>query len=271
MSRKIIPRLLAAAATLAVLVAALTVIGGTSLAAGSAAEANYAPQNTAAPSISGNAQIGQTLTANTGTWNSQTTPTYSYAWQQCDAQGNACTAIKGATGTTYAVQTADAGKTIRVVVTATSSSGSTSATSAQTAVVGQPGPEGAIKLSNGATSIPASSVTGGERLVIDSLQFSPGRLMTRAPFTGRFHVSDTRGYVVRDALVLVTGLPYAWAQTSGEVRTDQTGWATMTINPTVNMPLGRHDALVMFVRARVEGQPVLAGSSSRRLVQVSIR
>jgi hypothetical protein len=84
-------------------------------------------------------------------------------------------------------------------------------------------------------------------------------------------VSDTRGYVVRDALVLVTGLPYAWAQTSGEVRTDQTGWATMTINPTVNMPLGRHDALVMFVRARVEGQAVLAGSSTRRLVQVSIR
>jgi hypothetical protein len=32
-----------------------------------------------------------------------------------------------------------------------------------------------------------------------------------------------------------------------------------------------HNALVMFVRARVEGQSLLAGSSSRRLVQVGIR
>jgi hypothetical protein len=28
---------------------------------------------------------------------------------------------------------------------------------------------------------------------------------------------------------------------------------------------------VMFVRARVEGQPILAGSSTRRLVQITVR
>jgi hypothetical protein len=54
--------------------------------------------------------------------------------------------------------------------------------------------------------------------------------------------------VVREALVKVTGLPYAWARTGVEVRTDQTGWATMTIVPTQNMPLGRRNALVMFVQ-----------------------
>ena len=42
----------------------------------------------------------------------------------------------------------------------------------------------------------------------------------------------------------------------------------MTINPTVNMPLAS-TALVMFVRARVEGQSLLTGSSTRRLVQVT--
>src|SRR3954447_21962027 len=56
-----------------------------------------------------------------------------------------------------------------------------------------------------------------------------------------------------------------------EVRTDQTGWATVPITPTQSLPLGRRNALVMFVRARVEGQSLLAGSSTRRLVQTLIR
>ena len=84
-------------------------------------------------------------------------------------------------------------------------------------------------------------------------------------------MSDTRGYVVRDTLVKVTGLPYSWAQSRGEVRTGQDGWATVTIVPTRNLPLGKRAALVMFVRARVEGQSLLAGSSSRRLVQITVR
>jgi len=55
-----------------------------------------------------------------------------------------------------------------VAVTATDSSGSNSATSAQTAVVSQQGPQGAIKLQNGATSIPATSVN-------DALVKAPAR------------------------------------------------------------------------------------------------
>src|SRR5689334_22369312 len=136
MTRRFIPRLLATAATVAAVVAALTVVAGTGFAAQSSpAAANYAPTNTAAPTISGTPQVGQTLTASTGTFTSDTTPTYAYQWQRCDAQGNNCAAITGATSSTYVVQSADLGKTIRVSVTATNSSGSTSATSAQTAVV----------------------------------------------------------------------------------------------------------------------------------------
>jgi hypothetical protein len=84
MSRKTLPRLLGAAATVVLLVVALTAIAGTGFAAGSAAQANYAPVNSAAPTISGTPQVGQTLTANPGTWNSDTTPTYTYQWQRCD-------------------------------------------------------------------------------------------------------------------------------------------------------------------------------------------
>jgi hypothetical protein len=270
MTRKTLPRLFGAAVTVVLLVVALTAIAGTGFAGTSAAQANYAPTNTAAPTISGTPQVGQTLTANPGTWNSSTTPTYTYQWQRCDTAGNACAAIAGATAQTYTVTTADENATLRVAVTATSSSGSGSATSSQTAVVSQPGPAGAIKTTQGATSIPASSVTLPARLIVNSVKFNPGVLTTRNPFTARFHVVDTRGYLVRDALVKVTGLPYSWAHSRSEVRTGLDGWATMTIVPTRNMPLSRN-ALVMFVRARIEGQSLLAGSSSRRLVQVTIR
>jgi hypothetical protein len=271
MTRRYLPRLLAGAATVAAIVAALTAVAGTGFAAETAAQANYAPTNTAAPTISGTPQVGQTLTASPGTWTSDTTPTYAYQWNRCDSAGNNCAAITGATAQTYTVAAADVDKTLRVNVTATNPSGSASASSAQTAAVTQPGPQGAIKLANGQTSVPATSVALPERLIIDGVKFSPNRVTSRAPITGQFHVADTRGYVVRDVLVKVTGLPYSWAQSRTEVRTGQDGWATVTITPTVNMPLGKRAALVMFVRARVEGQSLLAGSSSRRLVQVTIR
>jgi hypothetical protein len=269
LTRKALPRLLGAAATVILLVVALTAIAGTGLAQSTAAQANYAPTNSAAPTISGTPQVGQTLTANPGTWNSQTTPTYTYQWQRCDTAGNGCAGIPGATSQTYQVQNDDVNHTLRVAVTATNSSGSGSATSAQTAVVSQPGPAGAIKTTQGATSIPASSVGLPERLIIDKV--TPGVVRGRHAFVERVHVVDTRGYLVRDALVQVIGLPYSWARNTPEVRTDMNGWATLTIVPTQNLPVGHGTALVMFVRARVEGQSLLTGSSTRRLVQVSVR
>jgi hypothetical protein len=266
MTRTRIPRVLGAGGIVAGLVAALTLFAGSGFAQGSAAEANYAPVNTALPTITGTAQVEQTLTATPGTWNSDTTPTFAYAWQRCDAQGANCAAITGSTATTYAVQAADLAKTLRVVVTATNPTGSTSATSNATGAVAA----ASTKTTTGVTSVMASTVVLPQRLIIDRVKFSPARLTSRAPFTGRFHVSSTSGASVQDVLVKVTALPYSWARGGAEVRTDQTGWATVTVNPTINLPL-RRNALVMFLRARVEGQSLLAGSSTRRLVQVTIR
>lgn len=271
MAKRHLPRLAAAAATVAALVAALTAVAGTGAAAPTAAQANYAPTNTSAPTIAGSPTVGQTLTASPGTWKSEGKPTYTYRWQRCDANGNSCSGISGATAQTYTVGSLDVGNTLRVEVTAKDSSGTGSATSAPSAVVTQPGPQGAVKLANGQTSIPASSVSLPERLIIDGVKFSPSNLRSRGTFTARFHVSDTRGYVVRDALVYALGLPYAWTRNGVEVRTDQSGWATIPITPTRSMPLTRGGALVIFVRARVDGQSLLAGTSTRRLVQVGIR
>ena len=92
------------------------------------------PANTALPTISGNAVVGQTLTASTGTWSWAPT-TYAYQWRRCDSAGANCAALSGATAASYVLLSADAGSTLRVVVTATNTGGSTSATSAQTGVV----------------------------------------------------------------------------------------------------------------------------------------
>ncbi|MGN6169803.1 MAG: S8 family serine peptidase [Solirubrobacteraceae bacterium] len=93
------------------------------------------PVNTALPTISGLAAVGQTLTASAGSWSNSPT-SYTYAWQRCDSTGSACAPIGGATAASYTVQAADAGSTIRVAVTAVNAGGSSApATSAPTAVV----------------------------------------------------------------------------------------------------------------------------------------
>src|SRR3954469_378547 len=60
-----------------------------------AAQLQYAPSNTAAPTAGGTAQEGATLTAGTGTWASSSAVTYGYQWQRCNATGAACVEISG--------------------------------------------------------------------------------------------------------------------------------------------------------------------------------
>jgi hypothetical protein len=92
------------------------------------------PANTAAPTVSGTPQVGQTLTANNGTWTGNPT-SYAYQWLRCNPGGNACANVPNGTQRTYTLVAADASRTMRVRVTATNADGSASAESAQTAAV----------------------------------------------------------------------------------------------------------------------------------------
>lgn len=65
--------------------------------------------------------------------------TYGYAWERC-ASGGSCTAIAGATTSSYVATTGDVGSTIVAAVTATNSAGSATASSAPTAAVTDPPP-----------------------------------------------------------------------------------------------------------------------------------
>jgi hypothetical protein len=92
-----------------------------------------APANTGSPTISGTPQVGIALTATTGTWTGSAPIAYADQWQRCTS--GYCGAITGATATTYVPTSADVGATLRVVVTATNSAGSSTASSGNTALV----------------------------------------------------------------------------------------------------------------------------------------
>ncbi len=110
------------------------------------------PSNTALPTITGSAQQGQTLTAQTGSWTNEPS-SFAYQWQHCDTTGANCSPISPATSQTYTLTSSDAGSTVRVAVTATNAGGSSSpASSAQTAVVGTAAPSTFGKTSVGGSS-----------------------------------------------------------------------------------------------------------------------
>jgi hypothetical protein len=113
------------------MVTLLTLAGSIGLARATSA---VAPVNTAPPTISGTATVGETLTANNGTWSNSPT-TFGYQWLRCNGGGNACVNVANGTQKTYTLVGADAGHTMRVRVTATNADGSATAESNQTAAV----------------------------------------------------------------------------------------------------------------------------------------
>jgi hypothetical protein len=253
--------------------AAATAIASAVGIAGASTAANP-PTVRSLPSVIGTVQVGQTLTAQNGDWAGTQPLSYAYQWRRCGKGGESCVAISGATAQTYVLVSADRGHRMRVRVTASNSAGSSSAVSRPTAIVrpaSQPsGPSGQIKLSDGKVSIPVTSVSAPERLIVSGVEFTPSVVRSRSPFTARFRVTDTRGFVVRGALVYMIGLPYGRIANVSEQATSTDGWVTFQVQPTARLPLQNGGALVVFVRARKPGDNVLAGVSTRRLVQVRL-
>ena len=101
--------------------------------------AGGAPASTAAPQISGTAQQGQTLTVSNGSWTGSPS-SYAYQWQDCASSGGSCANISGASKSSYSLAAGDVGHTMRAVVTASNSSGSSSAPSTTMGPVSAPPP-----------------------------------------------------------------------------------------------------------------------------------
>ncbi len=221
-----------------------------------------APTDTTAPSISGTPQSGTTLTASQGSWNGSPSG-FGFAWSRCDANGNGCATIDGATSDTYTVGDADAAATLRVSVTATNADGSTDYVSAPTAAV--PASNGCP---DGTGAIPVAELRQPARLSIDKATIAP-QLVTLGTRTIQLHVLVTAcgSRPVQGASVYATPIPFN--QFAGpEETTGADGAVTLTERRERGFPARsrRQHLLAVFVRATKPGDPVLGGVSTRRTV-----
>jgi hypothetical protein len=242
------------------------------------------PVNSAAPTISGTPARGRTLTASSGTWTGAPTITFLYQWMRCQSAGTTdCVDIAGETDQTYVLVTADVGRRIRVEVTARNSLGSENELSAATAVVTETADEddegggttdrcdtsiaGAVQVA-GRISIPSTSVSLPEQLLAAEARFTPNPVRSKqSPFRVVVRVEDTRGCLVRDALVFVRSVPIVTSSLQ-ERPTGRDGTVSANLTPRSSFPLRDGRSVQFFVRVRKPGDPVLTGVGTRRLVQV---
>jgi len=236
---------------------------------GSAAMA-VKPTNVNSPTVSGSAQEGQTLSSSNGTWTGTTPFAFSYQWSRCDASGKSCNAISGANDNTYTVQKSDIGATLIITVTASNSDGKDSQPSSPTAVVTGAAP--ATGCPSGSGVIQIADLGPPAQLDINTGQSTPG-IITPGSSTIqlKFTITACGGRPVQGALVYATAVPYNQYSIPPEPTTDANGNATLTMNQLTGFPASAKLAqLTVFVRARKNGEDILAGVSNRRLVSFPV-
>ena len=161
-----------------VVVTAKNDVGEASKASAATAKVTWAPENVAAPTVSGTPRDGLSLSASTGEWQGAGPIAYAYAWQRCDAAGDGCAAIAGATNASYTPDPDDVGHALRVGVTATNGDGAASKASDPSGVVAsgfspnanaqidvQKGSERLLDLDPGETATDSAVCPSGTRIV----------------------------------------------------------------------------------------------------------
>ena len=191
-------------------------------AATAAVEAKPNTPATGAPTISGTAQVGETLTADTSGIADEdglTNAAFNYQWQADGAD------ISGATGATYTPVVDDMGKAISVTVSFTDDrgNGEERASAAMAAVEANPLPPLTASLENIATS------HDGESVFTFELRFSEEFGLSYK--TLRDHAFTVTGGAMRKAQRLEQGSDIGWQIT---VRPDGNGDVTVVLPETTD-------------------------------------
>ena len=219
------------------------------------------PVNTAIPAITGTAQVGQTLSASTGSWTSAAgSLSYAYQWKRGG------TAISGATASSYAPVVADIGSALTVTVTATNSDGSANATSNATSAV-TPLPISWPSLSalsiaenavNGA-SVGTATATGGT----SPLSYS----IVAGNSAGVFAINSSTGAITIASNTnlnyeVTTSYSLTLRATDSTTPTAQTADATQVVNVTNVTELPVNTAIPTISGTAQTGQTLTASTGS---------
>lgn len=207
-----------------------------------------------APTLQGRAMEEEVLRATGATWTGTGTITKVIFWQRCNAVGEACGTIAGATGDAYRLTSADVGSRIRVVETATNEGGTAQAVSAVTAVVEELRPTATRQV------LPATRIALPHRLVLDQIVTS----QRGSTVTVRVKVSDDRGFRVSGILVRATPTGLLAGSAAARLSNAQ-GWATFVYRATGS------GTTYVYVDARRRGERPQSGISTANLFKVRVR
>jgi hypothetical protein len=205
-----------------------------------------APQDTSAPTILTPSQVfvAGALSTNPGTWTAPAGAgaiSYTYQWEDCDTQGNNCTAIADAQNASYTPAPSDVGHTLRLLLRATDNDGSAVATSPPTStVLAATGSLGALPgpgTSNTAANLPAMALGTPNGITASQaaeLYLGVSQRITRTfahralRLTGR--LLDAQGHPISSAILDVSQqiLGNSTAQTITHARTRPDG--TFAVN-----------------------------------------
>jgi len=221
------------------------------------------PVELSPPQISGQAVVGEQLTATTGNWRGNQPISYTFKWQSCNVAITSCPA-NGATGNTYTLRASDAGKRVRVKVLAKNNAGESAGLAHPTAIVKEQG-------GGGGSSVAASSLVAGDRLVVNQVHFSPNPVTSQStPIKVRIEIKDDKGKLVRGALVSMVSTPVVTSSPT-PAETDSNGTVAYTIQPESDFPIRNGYSVQFYVKAYRQGDPTLGGVAGARLVQVGTK
>ena len=128
---------------------------------------------------------------------------------------------------------------------------------------------GLVTLPSGEKSIPVTSAPPAvKRLIVDQVTFTPNPVTSRGePIHVRIRVTDTKGNLVRGALVFIRSTPLVASMP--DRRADGAGRVGHLHDPPgAGLPAEERLHVQFFVKAYRQGDPTLAGISGTRLVQV---
>lgn len=165
---------------------------------------------------------------------------------------------------------ADAGVTFGSCASRSGGSGGSGASSGSSGNASTTAP-GALFLADGRVSVPASSLSCGDRLIVTRVATTPKVVRSKhAKIAARFVIVNDKGLLVRGATVWVRSAPLGYVGASQKHTTGTDGSVRFALTTTSRLPLQAGGRLVLFVRATLPGRPLIGCVTGRRLISLRV-